>query len=95
MATVNIDHATVIRIIDNYGFVAVEEIKAKNGETWKKYFTVWTREKVAVGDEVEIQGELTVKLEEYTGSDNVPKQKIAVHVNDAFIGNRSGADAPF
>jgi len=94
MATVKIDRGTVFRIIENYGFVATEEVKNRNGETIKLYYTVWTNEKVKLGDEVEISGQLGVKLEEYTGADNIPKTKAATHINHAFVGFHE-SDAPF
>jgi hypothetical protein len=92
MATVTIEAGTVVRIIEGYGFAAVEEKKIHTGETIKRYYTVWTKEQVKVGDVYSIEGDLQVKLEEYTGKDNQPKTTAAVHVNNALI---MTADAPF
>ena len=44
------------------------------------------------GDIVEVQGLLGVKLEEFTGRDNKPKQIAAIHINNAKV---QKADAPF
>jgi hypothetical protein len=92
MATVTIENAQVFKLIDGYGFKAVEKFKLRSGEEGKRYFTIWTKEKVAEGDIVTIEGDLSVKIEEYTGKDNQPKTSAAVHVNNALI---ITADAPF
>ena len=92
MATVTIENAEVFRIIDGYGFKAVEKFRLKSGDEGKRYYTVWTKETVKEGDTVTIEGDLSVKIEEYTGKDNQPKTTAAVHVNNALI---MTADAPF
>lgn len=94
MATVTIENATVARIIEGYGFVATEEKTIRSGETIKLYYTVWTKEAAQVGDLLTIEGDLQVKLEEYTGKDNQPKTSAATHVNNALI-MKNEVDAPF
>ena len=42
MATITIENAAVARIIEGYGFAAVEEKTIRSGETIKIYYTVWT-----------------------------------------------------
>jgi len=91
MAKIEIENAEVFKIIEGYGFRAVEKFKLRNGEEAKRYYTVWTDQKVAEGDQVTISGDLTVKVEEYTDKNNQPKTSAAVHVNNARI----TADAPF
>lgn len=91
MAKVEIQNAEVFKIIEGYGFRAVEKFKLRNGDEGKKYYTVWTDQKVNEGDVVSIQGDLSVKIEEFTGRDNQPKTAAAIHVNNARI----TADAPF
>jgi hypothetical protein len=91
MAKIQIETAEVFKIIEGYGFRAVENFKLRNGEDAKRYYTVWTDQKVQEGDVVSIEGDLSVKVEEYTGKDNQPKTSAAVHVNNARI----TADAPF
>jgi len=91
MAKIEIENAEVFKIIEGYGFRAVEKLKLRNGEEAKRYYTVWTDQKVAEGDQVTISGDLTVKVEEYTDKNNQPKTSAAVHVNNARI----TADAPF
>lgn len=91
MAKIEIQNAEVFKIIEGYGFRAVENFKLRNGEDAKRYYTVWTDQKVTEGDVVSIQGDLSVKVEEYTDKNNQPKTSAAVHVNNARI----TADAPF
>ena len=91
MAKIEIENAEVFKIIEGYGFRAVEKFKLRNGEEAKRYYTVWTDQKVAEGDQVTISGDLSVKVEEYTDKNNQPKTSAAVHVNNARI----TADAPF
>lgn len=92
MAKVRIEGARVERIIDGYGFKASEEITIKSGDKIRQWITVWTTAQVREGDTVNITGDLSVKLEEFTGRDNTPKQTAAIHVNNAKV---EGADAPF
>lgn len=84
MATINIENAKVEKIITGYGFRASQTTLVK-GEERKTYYTVWTKEPVTEGDIVTVEGELSVKLEEFTGRDNQPKKVAAVHVNNALI----------
>lgn len=91
MAKVSIENAEVFKIIEGYGFKAVEKFKLRNGEEGKRYYTIWSQDRVTEGDIVSIEGDLTVKIEEFTGRDNQPKTTAAVHVNNA----RVRTDAPF
>jgi hypothetical protein len=91
MATTTIENARVERLIPGYGFKATETTMVK-GEERKTWFTVWTKETVAEGDILTIEGELSVKLESFTGRDNQPKQTAAIHLNNALV---MKADAPF
>lgn len=93
MATVTIENARVERIIAGYGFKASETTRVK-GEERKTWFTVWTKETANEGDILTIEGELSVKLESFTGRDNQPKQIAAIHVNNALI-MTAEVDAPF
>lgn len=90
MAKVTVE-LEVNRIIDGYGFKGIEKVTIK-GEERKIYYTVWTQDRVREGDYVQVQGLLGVKLEEFTGRDNKPKQIAAIHINNAKV---QKADAPF
>jgi hypothetical protein len=95
MATVTIENARVERIIAGYGFKATETSVVK-GEERKTWFTVWTKETANEGDILTIEGELSVKLESFTGRDNQPRQTAAIHVNNALImPSDTSEDAPF
>lgn len=82
----------VARIIEGYGFKLVETTKGRDGQEKKTWITVWTTAKVRQGDVVEVKGELSTKLEEFTGKDNQPRQSAAIHINNAEV---KTADAPF
>ena len=90
MAKVSVE-LEVNRIIEGYGFKGIEKVTIK-GEERKIYYTVWTQDRVREGDFVQVQGLLGVKLEEFTGRDNKPKQIAAIHINNAKV---QKADAPF
>lgn len=92
MATIEIQNAKVERLIVGYGFKASETTLVK-GEERKTWFTVWTKETVKEGDVIDISGELSVKLEEFTGRDNMPKKVAAIHINNAMV--MTSQDAPF
>jgi hypothetical protein len=53
---------------------------------------VWTDTQVREGEIVEVTGDISVKLESFTGRDNLPKQTAAIHINNAQV---KKADAPF
>lgn len=93
MATVTIENARVERIISGYGFKASESTLVK-GEEKKTWFTVWTKETVTEGQIVTLEGDLSVKLEEFTGRDGSPKQTAAIHVNNALLMTQD-TEAPF
>ena len=92
MATVTIEAAKVERLIDGYGFKATETTLFK-GEERKTWFTVWTKEPVQVGDVLRVEGDLSVKLESFTGRDNQPKQTAGIHINNALT--MQADDTPF
>lgn len=95
MATIEVENATVTRLIEGYGFEVREDIQLKSGDTITKYFTVWNKSvKPQVGDVVRVQGDFSAKIDEYTGKDNVPKRKLSVSINNAEVMVET-ADAPF
>lgn len=84
MAEVIIKDAEVIRLITGYGATVVESYKDKSGETRKSYYTVWTKENLAVGDLINVKGLLSVKLDEFE-KDGVIKQTASANVNNPTI----------
>lgn len=86
MATIEIEAATVSRIIQGYGFEVYEERKLQSGDLAKFYYTVWNKTaKVEVGDVVRVAGDFSAKVDEYTGKDNKPKTKVSVSINNAEV----------
>jgi hypothetical protein len=81
----------VARIIEGYGFKGTYKRNVK-GETYTTWVTVWTQDKVTEGEMLEVTGDLSVKLESFTGRDNQPKQTAAIHINDAVLKRE---EAPF
>ena len=82
----------VARLIPGYGFKLVETTTFK-GEERKTWITVWTDAQVREGDKVIVKGQLSTKLETYTGRDNQPKTGVAINVNDAQV--KQDEDLPF
>ncbi len=82
----------VARLIAGYGFKGVEKRKSKDGKEISVWVTVWTDTQVRDGEIVEVTGDISVKLESFTGRDNLPKQTAAIHINNAQV---KKADAPF
>jgi hypothetical protein len=78
--------------IEGHGFKLIETLKGFDGEDRKNYVTVWTDARPTVGSEVEVTGDVSVRLESYTGKDNQPRQNAAMHFNNVTI---KEADAPF
>ncbi len=72
----------VTRIIDGYGFKGVEKKKTKDGKDINVWVTVWTKEQVREGETLEVSGDLSVKIESFTGRDNQPKQVAAININN-------------
>lgn len=84
MANIEIRQAEVIRLIDGYGAVVVESYKDREGEQRKSYYTVWTKDSLAVGDVIGVKGILNVKLETYEVN-GVEQHKAAANINNPTI----------
>lgn len=92
MAQIKITNATVA-FTNPKGFVAKAPITVF-GETRDEYYKVWTDEKFAEGDSVEIVGDLSTRIEEFTSKRTGQLETTAaIHVNNPTI--KAGADAPF
>lgn len=82
----------VARLIPGYGFKLVET-NLVNGEERKTWITVWTNHQVREGDKVTVKGDLSTKVESYTGRDNQPRTGVAINVNNAQV--KPTEEAPF
>jgi len=94
MAKVIIEAAKVERLIPGYGFAATESHTTKDGEVRKTWFTVWTKNSVSVGDIMAVEGELSVKVSEYTDKKtNQLTSRAEANINNAKL--MQSNDAPF
>lgn len=81
MAIVKINEATVDRLITDKGFAASTSYTDRNGEQRKEKFTIWGENSgLQVGDLLNIEGILSVRVEEFEG-DNGTVRYAALHVN--------------
>lgn len=82
MATINIEGATVSRLIpNNKGFEAVETYKLRDGNMGETKYTVWTDEQVQVGQLVDVRGLLSTRLEEFKNESGQLIRFARAHVN--------------
>lgn len=91
MATVTAK-GEVARLIPGYGFKMVETTSFK-GEERKVWLTVWTDAVVREGQKVIVKGDLSTKIETFTGRDNTPKTAVGINVNNAQV--KLDEDLPF
>lgn len=84
MALVELREAEVTRLINGYGAVVAEAYKDKSGETRKSYYTIWTKENLAVGDLLNIKGVLSVKLDTYE-KNGQQEYKASANINNPTI----------
>lgn len=91
MAQVKITNA-VVAFTNAKGFTAKAQVKDFMGETRDEYYKVWTDQKFKEGDVVEIIGDLSARIEEYTDKrTGQAKTAAAIHVNNPII----KSDSPF
>lgn len=90
MAQIKVSNATVA-FVNAKGFTAKAKVQVM-GETRDEYYKVWTNQTVSEGDVLDITGDLSVRMEEYTDKrTNELKKGVAIHINNPVI----KADAPF
>lgn len=90
MAQVKITNATVA-FTNSKGFTAKAKVKVM-GEERDEYYKVWTDQTVREGDVIEIVGDLSARVEEYTDKrTGQAKVVAAIHVNNPVI----KSDSPF
>jgi hypothetical protein len=92
MAKIIIENAEVTRVQrTGTGFNAQTQYKLRNGETSTQKYTVWSDEQVHVGDVVNIEGLVSVKIEEFTNDKGDLIRYAAIHVNKPTItGSQTG-----
>lgn len=68
MAKVTIENAEVTKHLGDKGFVAEVRYKLRSGEEKTEKWAVWGK-KAELGQVLTITGDLTIKMEEFEGSD--------------------------
>lgn len=95
MAKIQIQEATVERLITDKGIFVTKSFKDREGTDRKEKFTVWDQPAgIKVGDFVNVSGNLSVRVEEFEG-DNGQVRYAAVHVNNPKIETVANEDMPF
>jgi len=90
MAQMKISNATVA-YVNAKGFTAKAQVEVM-GNTRDEYYKVWTDQKVAEGDTVDIVGDISARVEEYTDKKTGDLKRVAaLHVNNPVI----KSDTPF
>lgn len=94
MAKIQIQNATVDRIISDKGLAVSTSYTRKDGKEAKEKFTVWTDPTgFNVGDVVNVTGNLSVKVDEFEG-DNGTVRYAQVNVNNPKI-QKADMEMPF
>jgi hypothetical protein len=83
MAKVVIENAEVVKHLSTKGFIAQTRYKLKNGEEKTDKWTVWG-EQPPIGSVVNIDGLLSVKLEDFQGDEGTVRYARG-HINNAQI----------
>lgn len=99
MAKFKATDAEVLSVYAGKGFRAKETYTNELGEEKILYFKVWGKHEVAVGDVVDVTGDLSTRVEEGLDGDGNPKldregkpaRYAAIHINNAAVKN----NAPF
>jgi len=88
MAKVEIADASVVRLLGSKGFVASTSYELRNGDKKTEYWTVWTTEKVTVGDSVGITGLISVRLDQFEDRKTGEQRQVAAaHINNPTLIN--------
>jgi hypothetical protein len=94
MAKIQIQGATVDRLISDKGLAVSTSFTRKDGKPGKEKFTVWIDPTgFKVGDVINVVGNLSVKVDEFEG-DNGTVRYAQVSVNNPKI-EKAGEDTPF
>ena len=84
MALTRID-GTVEKELGTSGYAIQETIKTDAGATWQVRWAVWTKTPLNIGDFVQVDGELGVKVREYIDAHGMPKHTADRNINNATI----------
>lgn len=67
------------------GYAIKETIKTDAGQMWEVRWAVWTKQELNIGDMVQVDGDLGVKIREYTNAAGNPAQTVDRNINNATI----------
>lgn len=96
MAFITIKEAKVDRIIEGYGFVALNSYTDKQGVERTERFTIWSKDNApSIGSTVNVEGRLSVKVDEFTNQAGELIRYAAIQVNDPKVTSAVLADLPF
>jgi hypothetical protein len=78
------------------GLSLKEEFVGQTGEKFSRNWSVWfaNAHGLTEGTEVTVFGQLSYKIEEYTGSNGQPGRKVAIAINNAQLDGSKPAVAP-
>lgn len=94
MAKIQIQGATVDRLISDKGLAVSTSFTRKDGQPGKEKFTVWTDPAgYSVGDVLDIVGNLSVRVDEFEGDQGMVRYA-QVNVNNPQI-SKVKEDLPF
>lgn len=94
MARIQIQGATVDRIISDKGLAVSTTFTRKDGEQGKEKYTVWADPAgYRVGDTLNVVGNLSVRVDEFEGDNGIVRYA-QVNVNNPQI-EKVVEDAPF
>jgi hypothetical protein len=95
MAKIFIENAEVTRVQrGGKGFNAQTQYKLRNGETSVQKYTVWSDDQVHAGDVLNITGNLSVKMEEFTNDKGELIRYAAIHVNQPVLESVQAGPTP-
>lgn len=90
MAKVTIENAEVTKFLGDKGFVAEVRYRLRSGDEKTEKWAVWGK-KAELGSVLTITGDLTIKLEEFEGSDGLVRYARGHVNNPVFVTGNTGA----
>lgn len=86
MSFITIPKATVERHnLKGSGYTVVESYQSRTGETFKTYFTIWSKDLPALGSEVKVSGKYSDSINNYEDREGVARTNISRSVNDPKV----------
>ena len=67
------------------GYAIKETIRTDGGQTWEVRWAVWTKQPLVIGDFVQVDGELGVKIREYQDINGATKNTVDRNLNNTTV----------